>query len=224
MERVLIYIDRNGATTFQKAIEATQQSCNYLISTFEAFQDWKKIEIIHDWYDLVSDPQLMFDETLFQNVDLKVSGGKKPDSGMLAKMFNIERESYLTIVAGQSVIDPTCKPCQKLKKIKGTTAITYSEYQQYESFLIFENGGFSLNTLTINEHLEKFKTFASTPAQIETYKYWTNVCTVLNSLSLSPDFLVSLQKQLGNKLMYSYGDNKLHENQELLYHEILKIK
>ena len=226
-EKILIYTNQGQITEFQKEIKSAQLKCNNLITVFEAFQPWAKIQIIEQWYDLVNDPEKTFDQTMLKAIDLKASGGVTPSPEAVAKMFDIQRENYLNMVAGKPVIDPECKPCQKLKKIKGTTAITYSEYKSYESFLIFDSGSFTLNESRINEAKEKFNVYASTPKRVETYNFWLNVCSTLNALQeknyVGIECLLAFQKYLQNRVMYSYATGKLHLNEEILMNEILKI-
>jgi hypothetical protein len=181
MEKILVYEDRGKQQAFRKDAEAVKNAANALIQTFEEFQEFKRITTLAEFELLCSEPVEYFDETIKANVSLKMIGGREPDPAILAELFNIDRQNYISIIKGLPVTEG-CKPCQQLKVIKKARkpALTYLEYEHYKNFLLFEAGSFNLNTEAIADRLEKFKAFAETPAQLSTLKHWQSLVDTLN--------------------------------------------
>ena len=226
-ERILIFTDTNKAGELDRNIEATQQGANDLIHIFESFQSYKKIQTLDDFESLVSDPLSMFDETLQTNVDFKETGGKKGNPAVIASLFDIDRDNFINIVKGQTVIAGSCKPCAKLKiKQTGKGVINYSSFRQYQEYLIFDQGHFSIDETAVEEKKLTYQMFAETPKQIECYNFWINATETINELSKR----VSLggepnafSKLLDGRITYSYQDGKFSVDTQSLLFEIQSL-
>ena len=177
-KRKMIWENKGEAIAFEKLIVNTMERCNSLIETFELFQDWKRIESLEDWIELISNPQEYFDSVLLASVNLS-TGGRQADPKALARLVQIDRESYLNIVAGKPIAEG-CKPCQKMKLKKGTSAISLYQYQSNQDYLTFDSGRFYLNGVTIAKKKEDFKIYADTPSRIEVVNFWQSLCNSLN--------------------------------------------
>lgn len=177
-DRKLIWESKSEATAFEKSVVDTAERCNSLIETFESFQDWMKITTHAEWLELVTDPGTYFDTVLLANVNLS-TGGRQVDPEALSKLVQIDRDSYLNLVAGKPVSDG-CKPCQKMKLKRGSTAISLSGYLSDKDYLIFESGQFYLNTEAIEIKKESFKTYLENQNQVEYYQHYLNLGKILN--------------------------------------------
>lgn len=180
-EKNLIFTDTGKQQNFLREVEAVKNEASALVQIFEEFQEFKKIETLEDFEQLCSNPEQYFDETIRGNVSLKMTGGRQPEPTVLADLFGIDRENYIRVITGLPITE-SCKPCQTSKVIKkaGKPALTYSKFHLYKNYLFFEAGAFNLNTEAIAAHLEQFKTFASTPAQLAVLKHWQSLVDALN--------------------------------------------
>lgn len=177
-KKILIWNDKNAGNAFEKDVISTAEKCNSLIEAFQSFQDWKKIDTLQDWIDLVTDPGKYFDKTVLTNVSLS-TGGRTPEIESLCKLIGIDRENFLNITSGKSIVESECKPCKKLKLKKGQTAISLSVYKQYQEYLIF-NSGFTINEETVLKQKEGFKIFAETEKQLKYYSHFVDLAKILN--------------------------------------------
>ena len=204
--RILIWNDKNAGNAFEKDVISTAEKCNSLIEAFQSFQDWKKIDTLQDWIDLVTDPGKYFDTVLITSVNLP-TGGKQANPEVLARLVQVDRENYLNIVAGKPIAEG-CKPCQKMKIKRGQTAISLSIYKQYQEYLIF-NSGFTLNEESISKKKEDFRIFAETEKQLNYYNHFVDLAKILNEHieigKLGPAQIDQLKSMTGLILL----DNKL---------------
>ena len=180
-EKQLIFTDTGKQQNFLREVEAVKNEASALVQIFEDFQEFKKIDTLAEFEQLCSDPVGFFDATIKNNVALQMKGGRQPDPEVLAELFGIDRLSYIQVIKGLPVSE-NCLPCQTSKVIKkaGKPALTYSKFHLYKNYLFFEAGAFNLNTEAIAAHLEQFKTFASTPAQLAVLKHWQSLVDLLN--------------------------------------------
>jgi hypothetical protein len=176
--KVLIYEDRNSATNFEKSVIDTMDQCNQLIELYESFQDFQKITTHSQWIELVTDPGAYYDLTIINGVDLK--GNKLPDAGMIAKMFNLDRENYLNATSGKTITTDDCVPCKKLQLKRGSTAISLSGYRSDKDYLIFYEGRFYLATDEIEKHKLSFNTYLENDKQAEYYNHFVTLAKILN--------------------------------------------
>ena len=177
--RILIYSDRAASEKLERNVNEVAEACNSVVEIFESFQEWKKITTHSEWLELVGDPGEYFDEVLLSNVNMS-AGGRKPDPETAAKLFSVDRENYLSMVAGKRIVDPECKPCQKMKIRKGTSAISINNYQQFESLLLFNSGHFTINEETITLKQEEFKIYLQTEKQHKYYDHFVSLAKILN--------------------------------------------
>ena len=178
-KRKLIWENKSETIAFEKDVISTAERCNSLLEIFESFQEWKKITTHSEWLELVGDPGEYFDEVLLANVNMS-AGGRKPDPETAAKLFGIDRDNYLNMVAGKRIVESECKPCQKLKIRKGTSAISLYQYQSNQDYLTFDSGRFYLNADAIEQKKEGFKIFLETEKQAEYYNHFVNLAKILN--------------------------------------------
>jgi len=226
-ERILIYQDTHKQTDFENSVEATQQGANDLIHIFESFQSYKKITSLDDFETLVHDPLSMFDAALQTNVSFQESGGKKGNPAVIAQLFDIDRENFINIVKGQTIIEGSCKPCSKLKiKQTGKGVINYSSFRQYQEYLIFNQGHFSIDETEVDKKKETFSYYAETPKQIECYNFWNNATDILNQLATRGLLgeLNAFSKLLNSRITYSHQAGKFSVDQQTLLYEIQSLK
>ena len=178
--KVLIYEDRNSATNFEKSVIDTMNQCNQLIELYESFQDFQKIITHSQWIELVTDPGAYYDTTIINGVDLKSTGNKQPDAGMIAKMYNLDRENYLNVTSGKPIKTDDCIPCRKMKLKRGSTAISLSSYRSDKDYLIFDSGRFYLNTDTIEIKKDSYNTYLENDRQIKYYDHFVSLAKILN--------------------------------------------
>jgi len=226
--KILVWTDTNKAGELDRNVEATQQGANDLIHIFESFQTYKKITSLDDFESLVRDPLAMFDEALQTNVSFQESGGKKGNPEIIAKLFDIDRTSYQSIISGVKIMEGTCKPCAKLKiKQTGKGVINYSSYKQYSSYMAWtDNNRFEINEDLVSEKKESFSYYATTPAQIDCYNFWVNATLTLNKLANrgllgEPN---AFSKLLNDRITYSYQAGKFSVDERSLMNEIQSLK
>lgn len=227
MEQILINENRNAVADFQGAVNNVVTRSQELIDQFHEFQSWKRITTIEEFYQLLRDPSGYFDEILLANVEIKSTGNLQPNVEVIATMFNIERDDFRNLTSGFPISEG-CQGCKKTTVRKGKRSIGLAEFQEYGKYINFNEGTLSVNEDAVNTKKESFRIFATSPEQTELYNYWHGVVDTLNGLHdrgyLSGESLKTLQKSLNNRVMYSYGTNKLHLNEETLLHELLKLK
>ncbi|MCJ7448714.1 MAG: hypothetical protein MUO72_13590 [Bacteroidales bacterium] len=71
-----------------------------------------------------------FDNALQTNsgVDLKSTGGLKPNPAVVAQLLDVDYENYVSIVTGKKISD-NCVPCGKTKVIqKGAGVLSYRTF------------------------------------------------------------------------------------------------
>jgi hypothetical protein len=227
--RVLIYNDLRKQIEFSNSVESVQHSANDLIILFENFQPYLKIKSLSDFEKLVINPLAEFDETLQTFINFEQSGGKKGNPEIIAKMFDIDRNSFISIVKGEKIISGTCKPCENLKVIKnGESVLNYATFQQYQEYLIFDNSRFTINEIAVDKKNETFKTFGETPRQIEIYNHWINLCNMLNNHAkkgyIGTTDLDKLTTLFKNRLKFSFQAGELAVDEQSLLSEIKNIK
>ncbi len=227
-EKILLFEDNARKQDFLKAVEEVRTAAHDLIMTFEAFQEFKRIGTLEEFEQLCKDPVKYFDETLKSNVSLNMTGNRQPDPQVLADLFGIERQNFISLIKGLPVTE-TCKPCNTSKVIrkKGKPALSYNEFLSFKSFLTYEQQAFNLNTEAIANRLEQFKSFAQTPEEIELYQLFTNMVQQLNNFTekfpISLQLRQSLKKEL--RLFLSEGmTGKFMVNPQVIVTEIMNLK
>ena len=227
-EKILIFEDKGKQQTFLKDAEAVRDAANTLALTFQDFQPFKIVSTLEDFELLCSDPVQYFDETLKANVSLKMTGNRQPDPQVLADLFGIERQNYISLIKGLPVTED-CKPCQTSRVIrkKSKPALSFNEYTSYKSFLTFELGAFNLNTEAIAARQEQYKTFAETEAEVKLYRHFEGLASLLNEhdkqYSLSNLDKQSISKGLHLHLSEAYM-GKFMINQQYVLNEIIGLK
>ena len=96
-DKILIFEDKGKQQTFLKDAEAVRDAANTLALTFQDFQPFKIVSTLEDFELLCSDPVSFFDETLKENVTLKMTGNRQPDPQVLADLFGIDRKNYIRV-------------------------------------------------------------------------------------------------------------------------------
>lgn len=218
--KVLVYEDRNSATNFEKSVIDTMNDSNQLIELYESFQDFQKIKQLSQWIELVTDPGGYYDKTIFNGLDLK--GSKLPDAGMIAKMYNLDRENYLNATTGKT-LTTDCVPCKKLKLKRGRTAISLSGYRSDKDYLIFDSGRFYLNTDAIEKHKLSFNTYLENERQSEYYTHCKRLAEILNQeiaiSKLGPVQVQELAKIFGLQILDGrliLNDRKINDKIKML--------
>lgn len=229
-ERILIYQDKNKSNEFENSVEATQVEAERLITTFEAFQPWRKITSFEDFIDLVTNPKDFYDTTLQGNsgIDTKATSGKLPAPAMVAKLLDLDYDNYIAIISGKKVTD-TCKPCNSKAKIikTGSGVLSYTTYKQYEKYLIWNGNGFNIDEDAVLEKKETFNFYAETSSQIACVNFWHNACDTLNELAkrgLLGGDLNSFSKTLNGRITFSFQGMKFSVDQQTLLYEIQSLK
>lgn len=186
-KKILIFEDTGAKNQFIANCETTAAQANDLITVFQAYQDLKEIETIDEFYALVTDPILFYDETLRTGLSLQTTGNRTPDPETLAKLFSYDRPAYVATIRGLPITE-TCAGCRTQKIIRKTrAAITSARWEAYRDYLIFTPSGFELNDEAITEYCKKFDYYAETPQQLETAELFTQLVDVLNRFdALSP--------------------------------------
>ena len=180
--KVLIYEDSGQKQTFRLACETTAAQANDLITVFQAYQDLKEIETIDEFYALVTDPILFYDETLRTGLSLQAAGNRTPDPETLAKLFSYDRPAYVATIRGLPITE-TCEACRTKTIIRKSkkAALTEPRFNAYKNYLSFTTKGFILNEAEIEKHCERFKTFAENEQQIAVVDHYNALVTILNS-------------------------------------------
>ncbi len=179
-QKLLISTDRNGIAEFQKAVQGTCDAANSLISIFNEFQSYVFITAEEQFQKLLSDPGSYFDEVLLGHVKLD-TGGRKPDPAVLAQLVGLHRDEYLNAVAGLPLTSEDCEPCRKIaKQIPGRKAISKYQFDQYRDYLIFSAGSISVDQSRVDADLDRFNTYAETPAEVALCEHFTGLVEILN--------------------------------------------
>ena len=214
---------------FENTIETTQYEANRLVELFHSFQPWKKITNLNDFESLCVDPIRLMHETLQQNsgVNVTLTGGRLPAPDKVAELLDIDLDDFINAVKGYKVSEG-CKACSKSSKIikQGQGVLSITTFRKYQEYLIFDNGRFSINETEVDKKKQEFQIFAETAEQVECYKFWNNLCDVLNSLPAKNycGDLTPFQTLLKNRLMYSYQSGKLSVDEQSLLNEIISLK
>jgi len=181
MDKILIFEDTGAKNQFIANCETTRDQANDLITLFESFQDLSSVTTAEMFERLVSDPVGYFDAVLRSNVDMKMTGGREPEPSVLAKLFGYDRENYVKSIQGLPITEG-CKSCKGETIIRKTkAALTDTRWSAYRDYLSFTPTGFELNEAEIEKHCERFKTFATTPKQMEVVEHYNSLVTILNS-------------------------------------------
>jgi len=182
MDKILIFEDTGAKNQFIANCETTKDQANDLITVFQAYQDLKEIETIDEFYALVTDPILFYDETLRTGLSLQAAGNRTPDPETLAKLFSYDRPAYVATIRGLPITE-TCEVCRTKTIIRKSkkAAITSARWEAYRDFLTFTPSGFKLNEAEIEKHCERFKTFAENEQQIAVVDHYNTLVTILNS-------------------------------------------
>lgn len=178
----LIFVDTGAKNQFIANCETTKDQANDLIGYFEEFQDLRRITTLAEFERLVSDPLEYFDETLRDNVEMRMTGGREPEPSTLAKLFGYERDNFNAVISGLPVTQD-CGPCKSSRIIKraGKPAITSTRWNAYRNYLTFTPSGFVLNEAEIELYCQKFNYYATEPKQLEVVDHYNALVTILNS-------------------------------------------
>ena len=184
----LIFEDTGAKNQFIANCETTAAQANDLITVFQAYQDLKEIETIDEFYALVTDPILFYDETLRTGLSLQAAGYRTPDPETLAKLFSYDRPAYVATIRGLPITE-TCEGCKTKTIIRKSkkAALTSARWEAYKDYLTFTPSGFVLNDEAITEYCKVFDYYAETPQQLETVELFTQLIDALNKFDqLSP--------------------------------------
>jgi len=186
-KKILIYEDSGQKQTFRLACETTKDQANDLIALFQSFQDLKEIETFDEFYALVTDPILFYDETLRTGLSLQTPGNRTPDPETLAKLFSYDRPNYKKSIQGMPITE-TCEGCRTQKIIRKTrAAITSARWEAYKDYLTFTPDGFILNDEAIELYCQKFNYYATEPKQLEVVELFNQLVDALNRFdAMSP--------------------------------------
>ena len=178
-DKVLISTDNNALSTFKKDVQAVCDRSNELITLFGLFQSYESITAEEQFQKLLAAPGSYFDEVLLRHVKLD-TGGRKPDPAVLASLVGLHRDEYLNAVAGLPLTSDDCPECQRAKVIPGRKAISKYQFDQYRDYLLFSAGIFTVNADAVDNSLDKFSTYATTPEEIERYALFNDLVQMLN--------------------------------------------
>ena len=181
MNKVLIYEDNGAKQKFLKEVDIVRDQADTLIGYFETFQDLRQITTLAEFERLVSDPLEYFDETLRDNVEMRMTGGREPEPSTLARLFGYDRDNFNAVISGLPVTED-CRPCKTSRVVRraGKPALTSTRWDAYKSYLMFTSSGFALNESAIEERCEAFKTFATNPKQLEVVDHYNALAAILN--------------------------------------------
>lgn len=226
MDKLLIYEDNGQKQTFRLACETTKDQANDLLNVFQAYQDLKEIETIDEFYALVTDPILFYDETLRTGLSLQAAGNRTPDPETLAKLFSYDRPNYKKSIQGMPITE-TCAGCKTQKIIRKTrAAITSARFNAYRSYLTFTPSGFVLNDEAITEYCKKFDYYAETPQQLETVALFNRLIVALNQFDalspLAPTDKEHLTRMFGIAIEHPPYTGKFLINPQSLMEQIFK--
>ena len=186
-KKILIFEDTGAKNQFIANCETTKDQANDLITVFQAYQDLKEIETIDEFYALVTDPILFYDETLRTGLSLQAAGNRTPAPETLAKLFSYDRPAYVATIRGLPITE-TCEGCRTQKIIRKTRpALTDARWTAYKSFLTFTPSGFVLNDEAITKYCQKFNYYATEPKQLEVVELFNQLVDALNRFdAMSP--------------------------------------
>lgn len=212
MEQILISENSNATAQFDRELKDVLERTQSLIDAYHAFQSFERIETLQDLFDLLQDPAGEYDRVIIGATEMK-AGNLQPNPEQVALMFNLDRDKYMSLVSGRTT---------------GKKAISLTAFRQFEDYLLFEGGQLSLNQEAIEVKKKSFAIYATSPEQIEVYRYWNTVCATLNGLRerghLNQASMLTLQDSMQRRVMFSYATGQLHLNEEILINEILKLK
>jgi len=222
METILINENRSAVADFQRSVDNVLERSQELVDQFHQFQTWKRINTKDDFIQLIEDPAEYFDQVLINNVDLKSTGNLRPNPEMVAKMFDVERESWQNLVAGKP-IRSDCKPCNKITIRKGTRSISLAQFQQYQEYLIFQDGTFYSDESAIQAKKESFKKFAKSPEEIKVTKHYQELVDILNNHIKQGFAGPSAMSEISKLMNLRFVDNKIYLNNEMLIESFKKL-
>ena len=226
-KKILIFVDTGAKNQFIANCETTAAQANDLITVFQAYQDLKEIETIDEFYALVTDPILFYDETLRTGLSLQAAGNRTPDPETLAKLFSYDRPAYVATIRGLPITE-TCEGCRTKTIIRKSkkAALTEPRFTAYRSYLTFTPSGFVLNEAEIEKHCERFKTFAENEQQIAVVDHYNALVTILNShdamFPLAPTDKELLTRIFGLHIEHPPYVGKFLINSEHLRNQIYK--
>lgn len=221
MEQLLVYTDVTRIAELQRSVETVRDRCQELVDQFHSFQDWKKIETDDDFLELVKDPVKIMDDLLIDNVDIRMTGKRRPDPQRIADLFNLDRESWMNLVAGHPVRSD-CVPCKKIRIRKGTKSITLSEYQEFQDLISFKDGKFIILDDLVNEESERYKHYTENQQQVEIVRHHRELIRILNDHLRKGFCGPSAILEISKILKLRFADNQLFINDESLWHLILR--
>jgi hypothetical protein len=225
-KKILIYEDSGQKQTFRLACETTAAQANDLITMFQAYQDLKEIETIDEFYALVTDPILFYDETLRTGLSLQAAGNRTPDPSVLSSLFGYDRPNYINTIQGLPITE-TCEGCKTKKIIRKTkAAITSARWEAYKDYLTFTPDGFILNDEAIELYCQKFNYYATEPKQLEVVDHYNALVTILNShdamFPLAPTDKELLTRIFGLHIEHPPYQGRFLINSEHLRNQIYK--
>jgi hypothetical protein len=226
-KKILIFEDTGAKNQFIANCETTAAQANDLITVFQAYQDLKEIETIDEFYALVTDPILFYDETLRTGLSLQAAGNRTPDPETLAKLFSYDRPAYVATIRGLPITE-TCEGCRTKTIIRKSkkAALTEPRFTAYRSYLTFTPEGFILNEAEIEKHCERFKTFAENEQQIAVVDHYNALVTILNShdamFPLAPTDKELLTRIFGLHIEHPPYQGRFLINSEHLRNQIYK--
>lgn len=147
---------------------------NDTISAFESFQTWQQIDTLEKAVELAANPVNYFDKIMIAGVNLQ--SDQRPDPAGVATMFGIDRNGYLRELGSTCQRPGGCKTYP----VKPPEAVPPVSWQQYEPYLSFDGRRFQVNSEAIEGAAERFKTYATTPEQLEELNRWEALCNALN--------------------------------------------
>ena len=181
MNRIKIYTDRHKIAEFERSVNETIEASNSLIRIFEEFQPFMRINSVMDFETLVDDPGALYDHLLTTNVQFNAAAGMKVDPGQLAKLFNLERDSFLNLTAGKPVQIENCTPCKKMRLKPGKACISRERFNAYKQYMIFEEGEFVKDVEAVEAKAKDFDVYATTEQQIKVVDHYNALVSILNS-------------------------------------------
>lgn len=226
-DRILILSESGKKSDFIKACTSVKDKGNELIDLFNQVQPWSRIETLKDFERLYDDPLKMLDQTLSENIDLKVSGNRLPQPGPLANLLGIDRAGYMATLGISEPMDiddcPTCN--KKTQTVKVNRVKQIAEFYSYAEYLYFINGTFELNNSAIDQHCQELNVYAESDEQLKLYFYWDELVKTLNlhdkkyPLSGSEkDHLVKIFKlQLSNGSTGKFVINNIQLSEQIKY-------
>ena len=222
MESILINENRSAVKEFQRTIDTVITRGQDLIDTFHAFQNFKKIKSVEDFYKLLESPAEYFDEILINNVELKATGNLRPNAELVAKMFDIDRDNFLNLTSGLPISEG-CEPCKRTKIIKGQRSISLGQYQQYIQYILFNEGILSVNEPAVLERKEQFKKYAKSPEEIKLVKHYHDLVTILNEHMNQGLCGPANIQEVATLLNLRIVENKVYLNEEILTGLLYKL-